>query len=70
MEGASLSEFLAMGRFGVFIWVSYAICFGLLIVLAVQSILSWRARRRELDALEASRDRRKAKPNQTGQEAL
>jgi len=50
-----LGQFFEMGGFGAFIWPSYAICFGLLIALAIQSISVLKQRRRELEILEHSR---------------
>lgn len=50
-----LGQFFDMGGYAGFIWPSYAICFGLLIVLAVQSVTALQRRRRELEMLERSR---------------
>lgn len=54
----SFDAFLRMGGYGAYIWPSYTICFGLIIALTVQSVLSWRRRQSELDMLRASRARR------------
>lgn len=62
------ASFLDMGGQGGFVWASYGICFGLLILLAAQSVFSWRKRQRELDILEQSRGRRReARPAETEQ---
>jgi heme exporter protein D len=54
----SVEAFLSMGGYAEFIWPSYAICFGLIIGLTVQSVLSWRRRQAELTLLRESRARR------------
>jgi heme exporter protein D len=53
----SVSDFLAMGGYGSYVWASYGLCFGGMAILLAQSILRWRKRRMELTQLEASRAR-------------
>lgn len=55
----SMSDFLAMGGYGAFVWGSYAVCFGLLGALTWQSAHVWRRRKQELEALQGSRRRKK-----------
>lgn len=45
MNFASFSDFLAMGRHGLYVWTAYGICF---VVLAVNVVLPLLARRRHL----------------------
>lgn len=54
----SFDAFLSMGGYGIYIWPSYAICFGLIFALSVQSVVSWRRRQAELNMLRDSRARR------------
>ncbi len=53
----SFGDFLAMGGYGGFVWSSYAICFGLMLLLAVQSLLIGNRRQRILQSLLESRMR-------------
>ncbi len=53
----SFGDFLAMGGYSPYIWASYGLCFGGMIILLIQSILTWKKRRSELEQLEASRAR-------------
>lgn len=64
----SFDSFLAMDGYGAFVWGSYGICFGLMILLAIQSVFSWHKRHKELDILENSRGRRReARPAEAEQ---
>ncbi|MDW8444633.1 MAG: heme exporter protein CcmD [Acetobacteraceae bacterium] len=49
-----MSEFLAMGGYAAFVWPSYAIGVGGLVVLALVSLRQWRAAKAELARLEAA----------------
>ena len=57
----SFDAFLSMGGYASYVWPSYGICFGLLALLTVQSILVWKRRQRELSLLQAGRTRRRDK---------
>ena len=56
MSFDSFSDFLAMGKHGLFVWTAYGIC---LAVLAVNVASPWLARRRYLQQ-EARRLRRES----------
>ena len=58
----SFNDFLAMGGYGTFVWASYGLCFGGMLLLLIQSIVTWKKRRQELDQLEASRARQSTMP--------
>jgi heme exporter protein D len=53
------ASFWAMGGHAVFVWPSYAIGVGLLVVLAVVSWRDWRAAQAEVARLEAETPRRR-----------
>ncbi|VBB68605.1 hypothetical protein RIEGSTA812A_PEG_78 [invertebrate metagenome] len=53
-----MGEFFAMGGYALFIWPSYAIGIGGLIVLAVISVWTLKARETELGALQTIVDHR------------
>ncbi|NMM44948.1 heme exporter protein CcmD [Rhodospirillaceae bacterium KN72] len=57
----SFDAFLSMGGYASYVWPSYGICFGLLALLTVQSILVWKRRQRELSLLQGGRARRRDK---------
>lgn len=44
-----------MGGYARFVWPAYGICFVVMLSLLVQSLLTYRARRRELDRLQPER---------------
>jgi heme exporter protein D len=54
-----MSEFLAMGGHAAFVWPSYAVAVGALVVLAVVSLRQWRAAKAEVARLEALGARRR-----------
>ncbi len=54
-----MSEFLAMGGHAAFVWPSYAIAVGALVVLAAVSLRQWRAAKAEVARLEALGPRRR-----------
>lgn len=58
MSFASLPEFIAMGHHGLYVWSAYGFC---LLVLAINVVAPWRARRRYLQE-EARRLRRESTP--------
>ena len=49
-----LSEYFAMGGDGQFIWSAYMVALSVLVVIFVVSLRSYRARRAELNVLQAS----------------
>ena len=57
----TFEAFLEMGGYASYVWPSYAICFGGLILLAGISIRTVRRRQAELEQLEGSRERRTAR---------
>jgi heme exporter protein D len=54
-----MSEFLAMGGYAAFVWPSYAVAVGALVVLAFVSLRQWRAAKAEVARLEALSPRRR-----------
>jgi len=58
MMFASWSEFFAMGHHGLYVWSAYGLC---ALVLGVNVLGPWRARRRYLQA-EARRWRQENRP--------
>ncbi|WP_459205149.1 heme exporter protein CcmD [Pseudomonas sp. MLB6B] len=56
MSFASFPEFIAMGHHGLYVWSAYGFC---LLVLAINVVAPWRARRRYLQE-EARRLRRES----------
>lgn len=54
-----MSEFLAMGGHAAFVWPSYAVAVGALVVLAAISFRQWRAAKAEVARLEALGPRRR-----------
>jgi heme exporter protein D len=54
-----MSEFLAMGGYAAFVWPSYAVALGALVVLAAVSFRQWRAAKAEVARLEALAPRRR-----------
>lgn len=61
----TMSEFLAMGGYGAFIWSAYGITAALLIGLVVASLKELRARQAEVAALEAASPRRRRQADGT-----
>ena len=57
-----MSDFLAMGKYGIYVWPAYALAAVVLAGLAWWSLRTLRARERENDALEAERQKRVARP--------
>jgi heme exporter protein D len=53
----SLHEFLAMGGHGAYVWPAFAIAFAILIGMALQAWLQRRRLRRQLEELQAERER-------------
>jgi heme exporter protein D len=51
---STVSDFLAMGGYAAFVWPAYGIAAVVLGGLVAQSVLGYRARRRELDRLQAA----------------
>lgn len=47
-----MSDFLAMGGYGAFIWPAYGVSLLALIAIVWQSWAAWRAAKKKLDALE------------------
>jgi heme exporter protein D len=64
--GDAMSELLAMGKYGVYIWPAYALAAVVLVGLAWSSVRTLRARERENDALEAERPRRRSRAAEDG----
>jgi heme exporter protein D len=54
-----VSGFLAMGGYAAFVWPSYAIAVGALVVLALVSLRQWRAAKAAVARLEAQGPRRR-----------
>jgi heme exporter protein D len=50
----TVSDFLAMGGYAAFVWPAYGAAAIVLGGLVLQSVLGYRARRRELDRLQAA----------------
>ncbi len=48
-----MSAFLEMGGYAVFVWPSYAVATAVMAAIAVHAVLRARARRAELEALQA-----------------
>ena len=57
---SAVSEFLRMGGYAPFVWPAYAVTAAVMLGLLVQSLVSYRASKRELDRLRGGRrtDRR------------
>ncbi|HEY0522719.1 MAG TPA: heme exporter protein CcmD [Stellaceae bacterium] len=51
---STVSDFLAMGGYAAFVWPAYGVAAIVLGGITVQSVLGYRARRRELDRLQAA----------------
>jgi heme exporter protein D len=54
-----LSDYLAMGGYARFVWPAYGVCLAVLAGLLVQSLWTYRTRRRELERLLPERPRRR-----------
>lgn len=54
----SVSEFVAMGGYAVYVWPAYGVALVVLGALIVSSLRTLRTREREVAALEAARPRR------------
>ena len=52
-----MSDFLAMGGYARFVWPAYAVAAIVLVGLLVVSLRAYRARQRELEALQKERGR-------------
>ena len=50
-----MSEFLAMGGYGRFVWSAYGVAALVMLGLLLQSLRQYRARQRELDRLQPRR---------------
>lgn len=55
MSALLTAKFWAMGGHGFYVWSAYGFCAAVMLALTVQSVASARAKRRRMQALEASR---------------
>lgn len=55
-----LADYFAMGGHGLFIWLSYGISLGIIIVLLVWSLMQMRSREKRLATLQATMGQRGA----------
>lgn len=65
----AIESFMNMGGYAAFIWPAYGITVVVLAVLIVVSLRQLRANEREAAAMEADRPRRRAKAEDSGDEA-
>jgi heme exporter protein D len=63
MQFSSFSEFLAMGGYGFYVWLSYGVSLGLLVLLAVMS----KQRHQKVVKQLQARDKREQKLKQAAQ---
>jgi heme exporter protein D len=62
-----MSEFLAMGGYAPYIWISYGIAAAVMVGLLIATLRALRFRERTLTGLEALRGRRRRSPGEAGE---